>query len=113
MSNKGIIRKLDKAFITASIVSSMIVPAFAAEAGGGAGTLTGAITSLTSQITSALTGVISGIAVAALGICILIWFVSKDEKKVQGAFDWGKRILIGYLLFLLINPIIAFVQSLV
>ena len=30
MSNKGIIRKLDKAFITASIVSSMIVPAFAA-----------------------------------------------------------------------------------
>ena len=113
MSNKGIIRKLDKAFITASIVSSMIVPAFAAEAGGGAGSLTGAITNLTSQITSALTGIISGIAVAALGICILIWFISKDEKKVQGAFDWGKRILIGYLLFLLINPIIAFVQSLV
>lgn len=48
-----------------------------------------------SKMYTDLRPVIFVLAAIALVICAALWFLSKDSKRADEAFQWGKRILIG------------------
>ena len=56
--------------------------------------------------------VIFVLAAIALIICAAMWFLSKDAKRADEAFQWGKRIVIGVVVVAIAPWIIVTVVGL-
>ena len=59
--------------------------------------LLGTLLNKAEELYSKLVPLVIVIAVIALIICALFYFTSKDPRKADEAFQWGKRILFGAL----------------
>lgn len=51
------------------------------------------------------------VAVALLGICIVLSMTSKDERRVTEFKEWGKRIVIAWAIFMLLGNVITVIES--
>lgn len=54
---------------------------------------------------------ITKVAGLALGICIIWFLICTNDDDAKRPLKWGKRILIGYLIFMLMGAIFNFIDS--
>lgn len=76
--------------LTALIMCSTLMPVQADD-------LLGTLLNKAEDLYAKLAPLVIVVAVIALIICALFYFTSKDPRKADEAFQWGKRILFGAL----------------
>lgn len=54
---------------------------------------------------NAAVGIISVIAIVLIAICLILRMISKDQRKVDSATEWMKRIIITWVVFLFLGNI--------
>ena len=47
----------------------------------------------------------------ALGACIIWFFMCTSDEEAKRPLKWGKRIILAYIIFMLINAILSFIEQ--
>lgn len=63
------------------------------------------ISSLFKQFYEASSGIITVIAIVLIFICLVLRMISKDQRKVDAATEWLKRIIITWFIFMFLGNI--------
>lgn len=92
-----------------TVLGATTVPLFAAgenSGGGGGGAfdkIAKAIAEVFKDFYNSAKGIISIIAIGLIVVCLILRLVSKDQRKVDEATAWMKRIIITWLCFLFLG----------
>lgn len=69
------------------------------------------ISKLFQDFYNAAKGIISVIAIVLVAICLILRMISKDQRKVDSATEWLKRIIITWVVFMFLGNIQKLVQD--
>lgn len=89
-----------------TVLGAATVPLFAAGENGGGGAfkaITDTIQKVFKEFYDAAKGVVSIIAIGLIVVCLILRLISKDQRKVDEATAWLKRIIITWLCFLFLG----------
>lgn len=98
-----------------SVLGAATVPIFAddpapagdgGDGGGGSGgfqALADAVKSVFKEFYDSAKGIISVIAIGLIVVCLILRLISKDQRKVDEATAWMKRIIVTWLIFLFLG----------
>lgn len=56
-------------------------------------------------------GIISVIAIVLVAICLILRMISKDQRKVDAATEWMKRIIITWVIFMFLGNIQKLIEG--
>lgn len=73
--------------------------------------ITKAIVDLFKNFYNAASGIVTVIAIVLIFVCLLMRMVSKDQRKVDAATEWLKRIIITWVIFIFLGNIQAIFES--
>lgn len=100
-----------------TVLGATTVPLFAAgenSGGGGSGAfndIAKAIASVFKDFYNAAKGIVSIIAIGLIIVCLLLRLISKDQRKVDEATAWMKRIIITWLCFMFLGTFQQLIES--
>ena len=81
-------------------LAANVVPIYATGSGTTEGTF-GSLIAAISKAYAAIAPVVFVLAALALAVCGFLYLMSKDERRADAAFQWGKRIVVGTIFFII------------
>lgn len=63
------------------------------------------------DLTNSFKGIASKVALAGLGACIIWFFLCTNDEDAKRPLKWGKRIILAYIVFMLLDAIIEFIDE--
>ena len=64
------------------------------------------------KLKNSLGGQLTKFAGLALGVCVIWFLICTNEEDAKRPLKWGKRIIVGYVVFLLISTIFSSLDGL-
>lgn len=63
------------------------------------------------DIMNSFRSVASKFALVALGACIIWFFMCTNDEDAKRPLKWGKRVILAYIVFMLLDAIIGFIDD--
>lgn len=104
-------KAVDATLFSAVLLSSTNIVFAQGSGSGGMGSIVGKFVKQVAALRKQLVILGTSIAAISLVICAIIFIASKNERKMEAAKDWAKRIAVGYVCLLLVVVFVSFLQE--
>lgn len=104
-------KAVDATLFSAVLLSSTNIVFAQGSGSGGMGSIIGKFVKQVAALRKQLVILGTSITAISLVICAIIFIASKNERKMEAAKDWAKRIAVGYVGLLLVVVFVSFLQE--